>query len=309
MEYRDYYKILGVKKDASEQDIRRAYRKLARRYHPDVNPNNKEAEERFKAINEAYEVLSDPEKRNKYDQLGASWQQYRQTGADPRGFDWADWFSTPGAGQSHTRTEYVDLNEMFGTGGFSDFFESLFGGSRSSTDRRRGSSPRGRDIEQPVDISLREAFDGTVRIIQTGNRRLEVKIPKGVQTGSRIRVSGEGEPSPIGGRPGDLFLVIRVLDHPAIKRDGDDLRVTAKVDLYTLILGGETTIATLNGNLALRVPAETQSGAVFRLRGQGMPNLKNPTKRGDLLVEVVPTIPQDLTEQEKDLFHRLQALR
>ncbi len=309
MEYQDYYKTLGVKKNASDKDIRGAYRKLARRYHPDVNPNNKEAEERFKQINEAYEVLSDPEKRRKYDQLGSRWHQYRQTGADPSGFDWSEWFATPGAGQSQSRTEYVDLNDMFGTGGFSDFFDSLFGGGRPTGERRRTSSPRGQDVEQPVDITLREAFDGTVRIIQTGSRRLEVKIPKGVQNGSRIRVAGEGQPSPFGGKTGDLFLVIRVLDHRTLKREGDDLRLEAKVDLYTLVLGGETTIATLNGNLALRIPPETQAGALFRLRGQGMPNLKNPSKRGDLLVQVLPVIPSDLSEEEKRLYQRLQALR
>lgn len=314
MEYKDYYRVLGVSKDASTEDIRKAYRKLARKYHPDVNPNNKEAEERFKEINEAHEVLTDPEKRSKYDQLGANWQRYRQAGGDPGGFDWSQWFATgqPQGGGERVYTEYVDLNDLFGGGGgFSDFFESIFGGgARAGTrQQQRSFTTTGRDIEQPVRISLEEAYHGTTRILQTNSRRLEVKIPAGVQTGSRVRVAGEGERGFGGGPPGDLYLVITVSEHPVYRRDGADLRMTHPVDLYTMVLGGETTVQTLRGRVSLRIPPETRAGRVFRLRGQGMPLLKNPSQYGDLYVEVQPAIPEHLSEREKDLFRQLAAMR
>jgi curved DNA-binding protein len=311
MEYKDYYRILGVNKDASEEEIRKAYRRLARRYHPDVNPNNKEAEERFKEINEAYEVLSDSEKRRKYDQLGADWQRYQQMGGDPSGFDWSQWFSTgpTGAGRTRVHTEYVDLEDILGDSGFSDFFQAIFGGGMHRAGDRRAFAVDGRDIEQPVEITLEEAYHGTTRIVQTGQRRLEVKIPAGVQTGSRVRVAGEGEPGRNGGRPGDLYLVISVAEHPTFKRKGDDLHLTLPVDLYTLILGGEVMVPTLKGRVMLKIPPETQSGKVFRLRGQGMPSLHNPNQYGDLLVEVQALIPQNLSEQEKNLYQQLASWR
>lgn len=311
MEYKDYYRILGVNKDASEEEIRKAYRRLARRYHPDVNPNNKEAEERFKEINEAYEVLSDSEKRRKYDQLGADWQRYQQMGGDPSGFDWTQWFATgpTGAGRTRVHTEYVDLEDILGDSGFSDFFQAIFGGGMHRSGDRRGFAMDGRDIEQPVEITLEEAYHGTTRILQTGQRRLEVKIPAGVQTGSRVRVAGEGEPGRNGGRPGDLYLVISVAEHPTFKRKGDDLYLTLPVDLYTLILGGEVMVPTLKGRVMLKIPPETQSGKVFRLRGQGMPSLRNPNQYGDLLVEVQALIPQNLSEQEKNLYQQLASWR
>jgi curved DNA-binding protein len=311
MDYKDYYAILNVSRDASTEDIRKAYRKLARKYHPDVNPNNKEAEERFKEINEAHEVLTDPEKRRRYDQFGHSWQQYQQAGGAPGGFDWSQWTASGAQGGGRgTYTEYVDLNDLFGEGSFSDFFHNLFGGGAA-----RGAGPStlargGRDIEQPVEVSLLEAHDGTVRVLQTGNRRLEVKIPPGVRTGSRVRVAGEGEPG-VGGAPaGDLYLVIQVREHPEFRREGDNLHLRLPVDLYTMVLGGEVTLHTLKGQrLALTIPPETQAGRVFRLRGQGMPRLRAPEERGDLLVEVTPAIPQALTEREQELFRQLAELR
>lgn len=312
MEYKDYYRILGVSKDASTEDIRKAYRKLARKFHPDVNPNNKEAEEHFKEINEAHEVLTDAEKRSKYDQLGVNWQRYQQTGGEPGGFDWSQWFASgqPQGGGERVYTEYVDLNDLFGSGGFSDFFQNVFGGgARAGTRQQRTFAAGGRDVEQPVRISLEEAYHGTTRILQTGRRRLEIKIPPGVQTGSRVRVAGEGESGFGGGQPGDVYLVITVSDHPTYKRDGADLRITHPVDLYTLILGGETTVPTLRGHVSLRIPAETKAGRVFRLRGQGMPQLKNPSEHGDLYVEVQPIIPEHLSDREKELYRQLATMR
>jgi len=312
MEYKDYYRTLGVSKDASTEDIRKSYRKLARKYHPDVNPNNKEAEERFKEINEAYEVLTDPEKRAKYDRLGANWQRYQQMGGEPGGFDWSQWFSRgqPQGTGERVYTEYVDLNDLFGGGGFSDFFQNIFGGgAQPGTRQGRSYTAAGRDVEQPVQISLEEAYHGTTRILQTNRRRLEVRIPPGVQTGSRVRVAGEGERGPAGGPAGDLYLVISVIEHPHLKRDGADLRMVHPVDLYTMILGGETTVQTLKGRVSLRIPPETKAGRALRLRGQGMPLLRNPSQYGDLYVEVQPTIPEHLTQREKDLFRQLASMR
>jgi curved DNA-binding protein len=310
MEYKDYYKTLGVAKDASAEDIRKAYRKLARKYHPDLNPNNKQATEHFKEINEANEVLIDPEKRRKYDQLGSSYFQYQQTGADPGGFDWAQWAAAQqGRGGQRVHTEYGDLNEMFGNGDFSDFFRSIFGGGMPRDGRQRSLVLDGRDIEQPVQVTLEEAFHGATRLVSLAGKRLEVKIPAGVQTGSRVRVAGKGEPGQDGGRSGDLYFVIEVAENKNLRREGDDLHTRLSVPLYTLILGGDVDVPTLKGRLSLKIPAETKAGRVFRLRGQGMPLLREPDQYGDLYVEVEPLIPQKLTAKEKELFEQLAALR
>jgi curved DNA-binding protein len=312
MEYRDYYKLLGVTKDATTEDIRKAYRKLARKYHPDVNPNNKDAEERFKEINEANEVLTDPDKRRKYDTLGANWQQYQQTGADPNGFDWSQFYTNSQAsGGQRPRSEYVDLNDLFGAGGgggFSDFFQSIFGAAPMGG-QRTSQSVKGRDIEQPVVITLEEACCGSTRLLQDGDRRLEIKIPAGVDTGSRVRVAGEGEPGRNGAKPGDLKLVVEVQEHPRFERKGNDLYLRFPVDLYTLILGGEVVFETLKGRVSLRIPAETPVGREFRLRGKGMPVLKTPNQFGDLFVKVDAILPQKLSEEEVSLFKQLAALR
>lgn len=314
MEYRDYYRVLGVEKNAPAEEIRRAYRKLARKYHPDVNPNNAQAEERFKEINEAYEVLRDPEKRQKYDHLGADWQRYQQTGGSAEGFDWAQWFNAsggrPGAGQGQGRAEYVDINDLFGEGGFSDFFQTVFGGGGfRQGGGTAGFARGGRDIEQPVEISLEEAHNGTIRVIQIGQRRIEVKVPAGVATGSRVRVAGAGQPSPNGGQPGDLYMVISVASHPVYRRERADLRMTLPVDLYTMMLGGEAMVPTLKGRVSLKIPPETKAGKVFRLRGQGMPILRSSGQFGDLYIELQPQLPQDLSAEEKSLYTQLAELR
>jgi curved DNA-binding protein len=302
-----------VGKDASPEDIRRAYRSLARKYHPDVNPNNPQAEERFKEINESYEVLSDPEKRTKYDQLGSNWAQYQQGGGDPGGFDWTQWSSSGGPSGGGRPRGYgnVDINELFGSagrGGFSDFFEAIFGGGLRGGGRQ-GFAQAGGDLEQACDITLEEAFHGTTRLLQVDSRRLEVKIPPGVATGSRVRVAGEGQPGANGGPAGDILLGIREVDHARFQREGNDLRMQLPVDLYVLVLGGEAVVETLRGNVSLKVPPETPAGRVFRLRERGMPLLRSPNQYGDLYVEVQPIIPHDLTEREKDLYRELAELR
>ena len=298
MDYKDYYKTLGVSKTANKDEVKKAYRKLARQYHPDVNPGNKGAEEKFKEVNEAYEVLSDPAKREKYDHFGSQWQQYERSGGRPEDFDWTQWTSRP-AGQTYTQTiSQEDLEKilggMGGAGGFSDFFESLFGNLGGSPGGRRGSSAgreqtrrtlRGRDNEQTVAISLEDAFRGTTVSLQwEGGRRVEAKIPPGVRTGSRVRLGGQGEAGAGGGQAGDLYLKIEVQPHPAFERDGDDLKTTIPVDLYTALLGGKVMVPTLERPAELTIPAETRNGRVFRLRGLGMPQLKNPKERGNLYV-------------------------
>jgi curved DNA-binding protein len=306
MDYKDYYKTLGVDRNAEAKEIKKAYRKLARQYHPDVNPGDKAAEERFKEINEAYEVLSDSDKRRKYDQLGSSWQQWQRTGRDPSGFDWSQWFS--GAQPGGVRVEYRDLGDLgdlFGSGGFSDFFQSIFGGMGATQARPR----RGQDYTQPVEITLEEAFQGTTRMIQKDERRLEVKIPSGVRTGSKVRVAGEGAPGIAGGAGGDLYLDVTVLPHSVFEREGDDLRCEVPVNLYTAVLGGEINVPTLSGGVMLKIPPETQGGRTFRLRGKGMPNLHNPKKHGDLYARLRIQVPQKLSQQEKELFRELASLR
>jgi curved DNA-binding protein len=302
MEYKDYYKILGVDRNADQKDIRKAYRGLARQYHPDVNPGDRTAQERFKEINEAYEVLSDPEKRQKYDQLGTSWHQWQRMGGDPSGFDWGQWF-TGQPGRVHV--QYGNLDEILGgLGGFSDFFQTIFGGMQRASGHT--TPQRGRDYEQEVEITLEEAFRGTTRILSKDGRRLEVKIPPGAETGSRIRMAGEGG---YGGAKGDLYLRVKVAPHPRFSREGDDLHVEIPLDLYTALLGGEVRVPTLKGDIMLKIPPETQSGKTFRLQGQGMPNLKAPKKRGDLYAKVKVRLPQKLTPLERELFEELKRLR
>ncbi len=313
MEYKDYYKILGVDRKASEEEIKKAYRKLARKCHPDVNPGDSTAEHRFKEINEAHEVLSDPEKRKKYDKLGASWQQWQRRGGEPGGFDWTQWYSQPAGGRVHV--EYADLGDLFGGGGaFSDFFSAIFGGmgQRGPTAWRTQGQPYaapGQDYEQEVEITLEEAFSGATRILHKDGRRLEVKIPAGVDTGSRVRMRGEGGEGMGGGSRGDLYLRVKVLPHHSFERKGNDLYCEVPVDLYTALLGGEVRVPTLTGGAMLKIPPETQSGKTFRLKGQGMPHLKAPEQRGDLYARARVKVPEKLSEKERELFKELSSMR
>jgi len=306
MEYKDYYKTLGVGKSATEKEIKSAFRKLAQRYHPDKNPGDQQAEERFKEINEAYEVLGDPQKRAKYDQLGSSYTQWERAGRPGGGFDFSQWAS-PGGG----RADPGNLDELFGEGGFSDFFTNVFGGlgGRGFGDvnsRQRNFTFRGEDMEQPVEISLEEAYHGARRTLEKGGRRLEVTIPPGARTGTKIRFAGEGG---TGQTAGDLYLVISVRPHPKFRREGDDLHVDLPLDLYTALLGGEARVPTLNGEVVLTIPPETQSGKTFRLSGRGMPKLRQPKEHGDLYAHTSVQIPTNLSERERQLIQELAALR
>jgi curved DNA-binding protein len=320
MDYRDYYQTLGVSKNASQDEIKKAYRKLARRYHPDANPGDASAEGRFKEINEAYQVLSDPDKRQKYDRFGAQWQQFEQQGGRPEDFDWNRWTSQPG-GRAYTRTvNPEEFEQMFGgggMGGFSDFFETLFGGMGRSAGfgTRRGPdvevrARRGRDLDHTVQVTLEEAFHGANRTLQwEDGRTIKAKIPRGVRTGSRVRLSGQGDRGMGGAKSGDLYLNIDVLPHTVFQQDGDNLRTTASLDLYTALLGGTIKVSSIDRSVDLTIPPETQNGKVFRLRGLGMPRLRQPDERGDLLVTVEVKLPRNLTDQEKTLFRQLQEMR
>lgn len=314
MEYKDYYKILGLDKTAKEADIKSAYRRLARKYHPDVNPGKPEAEEKFKEVNEAYQVLSDPEKRQKYDQFGSQWQQYRSAGGNPEDFNWGPWRSQPSGGTSYRTVSQEELNQMFGgMGGFSDFFETLFGGfgmggvsPKASHQPGAGTTRRGtasRDVQHEVEITLEEAFSGTKRLLQfEGGKRIEASIPPGVDTGSRVRLSGQA-----GGA--DLFLRVVVLPHAVFTRKGSDLYTRVPVDFYTAVLGGEVSVPTLTGAVRLTIPENTDSGKVFRLKELGMPGLKSPQTRGNLYATVEVHLPKHLTPAEKDKIRELRNMR
>lgn len=304
MEYKDYYKILGVDRNATEEEIKKAYRRLAMKYHPDRNPGDKSAEEKFKEINEAYEVLGDPEKRKRYDALGESYFRWQQSGA-PGDFNWEEWFAQGPVG---TRTVRIDLDDLFGDlGGFSDFFSAIFGGMPDTTTRTTGRRTRQATpaVEQPVQITLEEAYRGTTRLIQVDGRRLEGKIPPGARTGTKVRLAGQGPIGPNGQRS-DLYLVIEVLPDPRFERKDDDLYTEVTIDLYTAVLGGQVTVPTLGGDVILTIPPGTQPGQIFRLSGRGMPNLRNPQKHGDLYVKVKVELPRHLTPQQRALFEQLR---
>jgi len=295
---KDYYKVLGVKRDASEKEIKQAFRRLARQHHPDVNAGDKSAEAKFKEISEAYEVLSDKDKRQKYNKYGDQWQyadQFEQAQQQSpfRGYT---------RGGNGVRFSFGDdLNDIFG---------DLFGGGGATYSRRATARPRrGRDIDYPLEVTLEEAYNGAARTISfNGSKRIEVKIPPGVKTGSRVRVAGKGEPGFSGGSSGDLYLVVTVKPHPRFERKGDDLYVEAPVPLTVAVLGGEVQVDTLKGKVMLRIPPETQNGNTFRLAGQGMPRLGKST-RGDMLAKVKVVLPHKLSAQEKELFQRLKELR
>ena len=336
---KDYYNLLGIPKNAADKDVKAAYRRLARKYHPDVNPGDKSAEARFKEINEAFEVLSDPDKRKKFDQYGSDsenaeafararqqsqQQAQRQSGSFNRG----------ARGAPFTTNEAQDMGDL------NEVFESLFrgmGGSGTRTGGRR--APRkGQDIEHQIELSLEDVYNGTKRVLELKSeqacpvcqgmgrgksgvcqqcggvgrvvkpRRLEVKIPPGVKDGSKVRVAGEGEPG-ASGSSGDLYLVIKVAPHQLFKREGDDLVVDLPVSLTAAVLGSEVQVPTLKGSkLALRIPPETQNGKVFKLAGQGMPRL-NDTACGDMLARVSVVLPINLSMKERGLFEQLRAMR
>lgn len=310
MEYKDYYKTLGVPRGATAKEVKAAYRKLARKHHPDVNQGDKKAEARFKEINEAYEVLSDPDKRQRYDMLGSNWAAY-QSGGGVEGW--------PGGVR-------VDVSGFPGQdlGGFSEFFRTFFGGGSAAApsgsagfpdleDLGARSDVPGVDLEQAVDLSLEDVLKGARHAVDVGEpgtpRRVEVKIPAGIRDGARVRVAGEGRARLRGGRRrGDLYLKVRVRAHPVFERRGDDLLTTVSVPLTTAVLGGEAEVPTLDGRLGIKVPPGTPVGRVFRLRGHGLPRLEAGGGRGDLLASMSVALPTTLSKRETELFEELRRL-
>ncbi|MEQ1758633.1 MAG: J domain-containing protein [Vicinamibacterales bacterium] len=326
MDFKDYYATLGVAKSASEKEIKQAFRKLARKYHPDVNSGDKTAETKFKEINEANEVLGDPDKRKKYDELGANWRAYEQAQAHGGGNPFAGQWSTnagagSGAGSGYRTITPEEMEAMFGGGEspFSDFFTTFFGGADPQAQTRRGGRGRsqkrpGRDVEHEIDLTLEEAYHGVTRRLAlshpTGPRTVDVRIPAGVGDGSRVRVPGEGEHGAGGAQAGDLFLRVRLAPHHVFERKGRDIYVKAPLRITTAVLGGEVEVPTLAGkSVRLKVPALTQNGQVFRLRGFGMPTVGKPDDKGDQYARVEVQMPTTLTEDERKHYEALAALQ
>ena len=296
MEYIDYYKILGIDKNASQEEIKKAYRKAARKLHPDLNPNDKEANKKFQQVNEANEVLSDPEKRKKYDKYGKDWEHAEQFEQARRSQQQA----RPGAG-----SPFETFGEGgFGESGFSDFFESLFGQARSGTSRRQTKS-KGQDYNAELHLGLADAYKTHQQTLTVNGKKIRITIPAGIETGQVIKLKGYGEPGINAGPAGDLYIRFSIADDPRFKRSGNDLHTIVELDLYTALLGGEITIDTLGGKVRLKVNPETQNGTKIRLKGRGFPVYKSEGQYGDLYITYTIKLPTNLTEKQKELFKEL----
>jgi len=296
MAYTDYYKILGVSKSASDEDIKIAYRKLARKLHPDLNPNDKDAHKKFQQINEANEVLSDPEKRKKYDQYGEDWKNAEQFEKAGRAGERAG-----AGGRQYNRPE--DAFSDFGSGEYSDFFEQMFGSGRRNT------KFRGQDYQADLRISLRDAAKTHTQTLTVNEKNIRITIPAGVEDGQVIRLKDHGAPGANGGPNGDLYITFRIEPDAVFKRVGNDLYITLNLDLYTAVLGGEVMVEALDGKIKLKVKPETQNGTKTRLKGKGFPLYKHDGHFGDLFVTYNILIPQNLTPKQKELFTELSKLK
>ncbi len=310
MKYKDYYKILGVKKDATSKEIKKAFRKLAAKYHPDKNPNNKAAEEKFKEINEANEVLGDKEKRQKYDTLGENWSAYQQGGGN-----WQQYAQQQGG---RTYQFQGDGSEFFGQGGsgdFSSFFDLFFGEGNGggfegfTTGRQRTRRQRGSDLQAELPITLLEAYMGSQRTFELNGQKLRIKIKPGAYDGQKLRLKGKGQAIGGGGTAGDLIIILKMQHDPTFERKEDDLLHNLEIDLYTAVLGGKVAVPTMKGSIKLNIPAGSETGKVLRIKGKGMPLYKSPSTFGNLLVQLKVSIPKRLSTKEIELFKQLQDLR
>lgn len=312
MDYKDYYKVLGVEKTATQDQIKKAYRKLARQYHPDVNPNDPEAERKFKEVNEANEVLSDDEKRRKYDQLGADWQRYQQGGGrggfgGQGGFDWSQYAGQGGAGGFGG----FGGGGGFGDADFSDFFSSIFGGMGGAGGAGgRGSRPgAGQDYQADMELTLEEAYHGGPRTVNVNGKSLRLTIKPGVEDGQTIRLRDQGGPGRYGGPNGSLLITFRIRPDSRYVRTGHDLTMDVPVSLFKALLGGEQQVDTLGGPVKIKLKPETANNTRLRLRGKGFPVYGQPEQHGDLYLRLQVELPRNLTEPEKDLLRQLAELR
>ncbi|GAB3505106.1 J domain-containing protein [Spirosoma knui] len=301
MDFVDYYNVLGVPKNASDEDIRKAYRKLARKHHPDLNPNDTEANKKFQQINEANEVLSDAEKRKKYDQYGRDWQQAEQ-------FEQARQQQQQRRQQARGTTGDYDFSEGFGGADFSDFLSSMFGQEGGPRAGRREALFRGQDYQAELHISLRDAYKTHKQTLSIDGKTISITVKAGVENGQKIKLAGYGGPGVNGGPAGDLYITFVIADDSRYKRKGNDLYVDEEIDLYTALLGGEKVIDTLDGRVKVTVPPETQNGTKVRLKGKGFPVYKQEGAFGDLYVQWQVKLPTNLTDEQKDLFRKLASL-
>ncbi|MBS0031277.1 DnaJ C-terminal domain-containing protein [Chitinophaga sp. 22321] len=308
MDVKDYYKVLGVEKTATAEQIKKAYRKLAVKYHPDKNPGDKVAEDKFKEINEAYEVLSDAEKRKKYDQFGENYKHYEQHGGRPEDFDWSQFGGGRGRGRTYSYGG-GSAEDMFGGEGFSDFFEQLFGSRFSGSGRRQQQAPgKGQDVQASMQVSLEDAYAGATRQVEVNGSKLNIKLKPGLYEGQVIRLKGKGNPGRRGGENGDMLITIQLAPHPQYELKGLDIYMELALPLYTAVLGGKVNIVTPGATLNMNIPAGTDSGKAFRLKGKGMPAYNNSGTAGDLYIKAMIHIPKDLSEKEKELFQQLAQL-
>ena len=307
MNYKDYYSVLGVTKTATPDEIKKAYRKLAMKFHPDKTTGNKTANEKFNEINEANQVLGDPEKRKKYDQFGADYQRYEQAGAQPGGFDWSK-YASPDSNQKQGMSA-EEFESMFAEGGDIDLFELLFGRRGARSRGRRSAAFKGDDLNAETTLSLEEAYRGSTRLIQLDGQTIRVTIPPGIADEQVLRIAGKGMDGLNGGPKGDLYLSVKIAPHPEFHRKGSDFHSDFPVELYTAILGGKALVKTLKGAVKVDIPKETQNHKVLRLRGLGMPVFGKRNVFGDLFVTIDIHLPDHLTAQESELFGKLAALR
>ena len=313
MEYKDYYKILGVEKGASQEEIKKAYRKLAMKYHPDKNKGDKAAEEKFKEANEANEVLSDPEKRKKYDEMGSNWQYYQQAGGNADGFDWSRYSNRGQGGQSYTFEG--DLGDIFGNSGYSDFFDMFFGGfgggtaSRKKSGRGQRRSTRGQDYEAELEITLEDAYRGGAKYFSFNNQSIKLNIRPGIKDGQVLKLAGKGASVSGTGQAGDLLLRIKILKDSVYEVSGADLYADLHVDLYTALLGGKTEFRTFKGKIKIDIQKGTTGDKTLRLSGMGMPVYGSKDTYGDLYLKIKIDLPKHLSEKEVELFTQLKEMR
>lgn len=307
MDFKDYYKILGVDKNATQNDIKLAYRKLAKKYHPDVNKGDKKSEAKFKEISEAYEVLKDSDKRKKYDQLGANWKYYQHINDQKTdGFDWAEYSGGATDGEKSYYYYSGNIDDLLGKDGFADSFNSFFMHSKKqSRDRELF---QGKDLQAEIEITLEEAFHGTLKIFEIQGQRIKIDIKPGIHDSQTLRLKGRGAPGKKEGQPGDSDIKIKISKHPLFKRKGDDLYIDAPLDIYTTLLGGKIRLNTIKDSVMLTIPKETENGKIFRLKGKGMPKYQTKNEYGDLYAIIVLQIPKNLNKKEINLFKELQTI-